>query len=61
MSARDRRRRGEKDNAAQRQGGGAAAVKPPPAPVNQPDGTGDPNQPPQGEQRDRPGRRTKER
>lgn len=61
MPARDRRRRGEKETAAPRRGAGSGGVKPPPAAVNQPDGTGDPNQPPQGERLDRPGRRSKGR
>ena len=60
MSARDRRHVG-KGVAVKRQRPASAGVRPPPAPVNQPDGTGDPTQPPQGEQLDRPDRRRKER
>jgi hypothetical protein len=60
MSARDRRRGGAPTRVPQRRGAASAGVKPPPSPVNQPDGTGDPSLPPQGERLERPGRRRKE-
>jgi lipoprotein-anchoring transpeptidase ErfK/SrfK len=61
MSPRDRRRPGDRPPDELRHRKRRGGVKPPPTPVNQPDGTGDPGQPAQGDNIDRPPRGSDDR